>query len=105
MLESLNKDLQLKTVVAAYGFPEYVKPYDCREGNCATILVYPDIGMLVGIYITNNGGNDNPQLAILPDTTVDRVSFIEPGMENFQKMSIFQYHGSLMDWKEYGKYP
>ncbi len=105
-LSSINKDLNLEEIIAVYGFPRYVKPFDCREGNCDTILIYPNLGMLLDVYIGNLGIDDvSPQIEILPGTIVYRVYFIETGMENFQKMSIFQYHGSLMVWKGYGQYP
>lgn len=105
LANSSSESLYLKEIVAKYGFPKYVKPYDCREGMCATVLVYPDRGMLLDVFMKNSGTVSDPQIEIVPDTVVDRVYFIEPGMENFQKVLDFQDYDLLMDWKEYGKYP
>ena len=101
-----DKKLFVKTIVASYDFPGYVKPYDCREGKCETALVYPDVGMFLSVFIENTRqDNDSPQIEILPDTIVDRVYFIEPGTGSF--LNLFQFPESelLMDWKGYGEYP
>ncbi len=100
-----DRKLLLKTIIASYANPEYVKPYDCREGMCETVLVYPDFGMLLNVFIENTGKLNNPQIKILPDTIVDRVYFIERGMENFKKIPDFQDYDLLMKWKGYGEYP
>lgn len=100
-----DRKLLLKTVIASYANPEYVKPYDCREGMCITVLVYPDFGMLLDVFIKNEGTISNPQIEIFPDTIIDRVYFIERGIENFQKIPDFQDYDLLMKWKGYGEYP
>lgn len=100
-----DQKLLLKSSVAAYNSPEYVKPYDCRGDMCSAVLVYPDIGMLLDIFIKNKGNTNNPRIDILPDTVVERVYFILPGMENFQKIPDFQDYDLLMKWKGYGEYP
>jgi len=101
-----DKKLFVKTIAASYNDPEYVKPYDCREGMCITALVYPDLGMFLSVFIENTGkDNDSPQIEILPDTIVDRVYFIEPGTESFLTLLQFQEAELLMDWKGYGEYP
>jgi hypothetical protein len=97
--------LHLATVVASYDAPEYVKPYDCREGMCSTALIYPDLGMFLSIFIENAGTINNPQFEILPDAIIDRVYFIEQGMNNFQNRITFQDYDLLTDWKGYGEYP
>ena len=105
LANSSNQSLYLKDIVNKYGFPKYVKPYDCREGMCTAVLVYPDFGMLLDIFIMNKGTVTNPQIEILPDTVIDRVYFIEQGIENFQKIPDFQEYDLLMKWKDYGEYP
>jgi hypothetical protein len=101
-----DRKLLLKTIIASYDNPEYVKPYDCREGMCSTALVYPDLGMLLSVFVENKGANnDSPQFEILPNTVVDRVYFIEPGMENSQNYLGFQDNVPIMVWKGYGEYP
>ncbi len=103
---SSSRNWHLETIVTSYDFPKYVQAFDCRNGMCITTLIYPNIGMFLDVFVENKGtSSESPQVEILPDTIVDRVYFIEPGMENFQKMSISQSRGSLMDWKGYGQYP
>jgi hypothetical protein len=97
--------LQLEKVIASYNAPEYVKPYDCREGMCLTALIYSDFGMFLSIFIENTGTINNPQFEILPDTIIDRVYFIEPGLDKFQSRIAFQDYDLLMAWKGYGEYP
>jgi len=105
-LGSTNKNLYLKEVVAAYSFPKYVNPFDCRDGMCDTVLVYLDLGVLLTVFVENKGvNNDTPRLEILPETIVYRVYFIEPGMENSQNYLGSQDNAPIMDWKGYGEYP
>jgi hypothetical protein len=99
-----DRKLLLKTIVASYNEPKYVKPYDCREGMCETALLYPDIGMFVSVFIENKGSSEDPRFDILPDTVVYRVYFIKQGMESFQKIPDFQEYDLLMEWKGYGEY-
>ena len=101
-----DRKLLLKSIVASYDYPQYVKPYDCREGMCLTALVYTDLGMFLSVFIENTGtGSDWPQIEILPDTIVDRVYFIEPGLKSFLSDPEFQESDLLMEWKGYDKYP
>jgi hypothetical protein len=106
-----ERKLLLKTIVASYNEPEYVKPYDCREGMCVTALVYPDEGLILSVFVENTGYNSsqeedpNPEIEILPDTVVNRVYFIEPGLESFRNLLRLQAADPIMDWKGYGKYP
>jgi len=107
-LGSTNEDLQLNGVVAAYDFPKYVQPFDCRDGWCATALIYPDLGMLLEVFVTNeNEDNAAPQIEILPETIVYRVYFIKPGIED--TLNFLRSENSLltidMEWKGYGEYP
>jgi hypothetical protein len=100
-----DQKLFVKTIFASYNYPEYVKPYDCREGMCSTALVYSDLGLLLNVFIENTGKTNNPQIEILPDTVVNRVYFIEPGIENFRNLFEIQENDLLMDWKGFGTYP
>lgn len=105
-LGSINNDLQFKKVVEFYAFPEYVQPYDCRDGMCSTALIYPDLGMLLGVFVINE--NDNftaPQIEILPETIVDRVYFTEPGAESARNLLRSGNMPPVMAWKGYGAYP
>ena len=100
-----DRKLLLKTIVASYNEPKYLKPIECREGECAIALVYPSEGMFLTVYIKYNGiANASPQFDILPDSIIDRVYFIEPGIEKFQETFIQDY-GLPMEWKGYGEYP
>jgi hypothetical protein len=100
-----DRKLLLKTIVASYNEPKYVKPIECREGECEIALVYPSEGMFLTVYIKYNGiANASPQFEILPDSIIDRVYFIEPGIEKFQEYFIQDY-GLPMKWKGYGEYP
>ena len=101
-----DRKLLLKTIVASYNNPEYVEPIDCREGKCVTALVYPDLGMVLEVFVDNKRiMNDPPQFEILPNTVVDRVGFIEPGIDSFNKIPNFEDYNLLMKWKGYGEYP
>jgi hypothetical protein len=103
---SSSKEWYLERVVASYGFPKYVQPYDCRDGMCLTALVYPDMGIALSVFVENKGNKDNLyQIEIRPDLIVDRVFFIERGIDNFLKLPGFQDTSLLMDWKGYGNYP
>lgn len=97
--------LDLESIVMSYNYPEYVKPYDCREEKCSAMLVYPDLGMLLDIYVENTGTVESPNINILPTTTVRRVYFIEKGLDNFEAIPDFQEYDLLMKWHGYGKYP
>lgn len=101
-----NSEILLEKIIASYGDPKYVKTYDCRNSMCATFLIYPDLGMLVDVFVENTGRDDeNFQIEILPEVISNDVIFIESGMENFKKITSFQDYGSPMDWKGYGIYP
>ena len=100
-----DRKLFVKTIVASYNYPEYVKPYDCREGMCITALVYPDLGMLLSVFIENRGEINSPQIEILPETVVNRVYFIEQGIENFLDLFLIQENDLLIEWMGYGEYP
>jgi len=106
LVNTSDGTLHLETIIAFHNYPKYVKPYDCREGMCSTILIYPELGMLLSVFIRNTGTTgDVPQIEILPDTVVDRVYFIEPEMENFQTHIVFQDYDWLWEWKGYDEYP
>jgi len=102
---SPEKQLNLKEVVTTYGYPDYVKPYDCREGMCSTILIYPESGLFLGVFIRDTGTVDAPEIEILPETIVKSAYFFQPGLENFQKLIAFQDNNLPMEWKGYGEYP
>ena len=73
---------------------------------CLTALVYPDLGMYLSVFVENKGVSNNlSQVEILPDTIVDRVYFIERGIESFKKIPDFQMDGLFLKWKGYGQYP
>lgn len=101
-----DSEIMLQTIIESYGEPKYVKTYDCRNSMCAAFLIYPNLGMLVDVFVENTGKNDeNLQVEILPEIVSYDVFFIEPGMENFKKITSFQDYGSPMEWKGYGEYP
>jgi len=105
-LGSINEDLQIEKVVAFYNFPKYVQPFDCRDGMCDTALIYPDLGMLLAVFVTNeNESNAVPRIIILPETTVYRVYFIEPGKERSQNFLRSDITPLMLEWKGYGEYP
>jgi hypothetical protein len=101
-----DKKLLLEMIIASYNDPQYVYPYDCREGMCTIDLVYPDMGMFLSIFIENKGvSHDVPQFEIRSDTVVNRIYFIEPGIEKFQNSFGSEQPALLMPWKGYSKYP
>lgn len=100
-----EQKVPLRMVVNTYGFPQYLKPYDCREGRCSTALIYPDLGMFLSVYVSNIGTTSNPRFEILADTSVNRVYFIKKGLENFEKIPDFQDYDLLTEWGGYREYP
>jgi len=102
---SNDKKLLLETVAGSYGNPAYVKPYDCRIGMCSTVLVYPDSGMLLNVFLEDAGDKSNHRLRIESDTAVEYVIFFPPGLENFERMAEYQEYDLLMEWHGYGEYP
>ncbi len=100
-----DSKLLSKEVVASYGYPEYVKPFDCREGMCESLLLYSDLGMFLTVFVRNTGTTDHPQFEVSPDTAITRVYFIERGLESFQRIPDFQDYDLLWGWKGYGQYP
>ncbi len=99
-----DKKLPLVTVIKAYGVPKYVEPYDCREGMCITALVYPEMGMVLDIFVPNTGNMDGPRIEILATTAIDRVYFLKEGLDGFKMFPELQRH-KLMKWKGYATYP
>lgn len=103
--DSPDKDLHFKTIVEEYGNPSFVELYDCQLRMCSTILVYPDIGLLVDAYLEDNMEGANPsQVTVQPNIVVSGVYFIPVGLENFKKIPEFQEH-DVLEWKGYGEYP
>ncbi len=100
-----DRNLLLKDVVASYGYPEYVKPFDCREGTCTPLLVYPDLGIFLRVFLENTGSVDRPQFEVLADTVIHRICFMEKGIEAFRKVADLQEYALLWEWKGYGEYP
>lgn len=106
-----DRKLLLKTIVASYNEPDYVKPYDCRQGMCITALVYPDVGMFLSVFVENTSSSSFqeddpfPEIEVLPETVVNRVYFIEPGIKNFQNILQLQESDLIIDWNGYGAYP
>jgi hypothetical protein len=99
-----DKRLPVKTVVAFYNYPKYLKPDDCREGMCTVLLIYPDQGMFLSVYVENTGNTTAPKFMVLPDTSVDRIYFFAPGIASFQELSFHNFD-LLLDWNEYREYP
>jgi len=98
--------LLLKTIIASYDVPKYVKPYDCREEMCSTALIYPDLGMFLSVFLENRGTNSEMfQVEIQPETVVNRVYFIEPGIKSFLNLYRLQESDTLIAWKGYDEYP
>lgn len=102
-----DAEILLQTIIASYGDPKYVKPHDCRDGMCPTLLIYPDLGLWVSVFVENtNEDNEDPHIEILPTIASNRVVFIKSGMGNAKKeLSLFQDDRLTMEWKGYGVYP
>ena len=107
-LGSQNDNLSLTKIADVYGFPDYLKPYDCREGHCAVFLIYLELGMVLEAFVENKSehldSNEIAQIDISPQTTVGKVYFYEPETDQFE--SFYSHHsGFLAVWKGYGRYP
>ena len=90
-------------MVASYGYPSFVELYDCRDGMCSVLLLYPSSGMLLDIFLEDIGQGTN-QVKIQPSTAIESVLFFPVGMENFTKMPEYQEH-DLLTWYGYSNYP
>ena len=101
---STDGKLPLDMIMASYNKPSFVELYDCREGMCSTAIVYPDIGLLVDLFLEEMGNKDIYQVNIQPGDVVSGVCFFEPGLEIFLNWPDFQGH-KLLEWKGYGQYP
>jgi hypothetical protein len=106
ILSSVDSKLTLEAFVALYDYPSFVVPDDCRNGMCVTALVYPDLGMFLNVFVENKGwDNSTIQVEILPVTIIDRVYFIEQGMENFQNFYLIpEDQVPIIEWNGYGNY-
>jgi hypothetical protein len=106
VLDLVQSKLTLETLVASYGYPSHIEPYDCQQGDslgmCLTMLIYPDLGMLVDTDLKDLG---NHRVEVQPETEIWRITLIQPGLENYKKIPDFQDYGILMEWKGYGSYP
>ncbi len=102
-----DSGILLQTITTSYGDPKYVKPHDCRDGMCPTLLIYPDLGLWVSVFVENaSEDNEDPRIVILPTIVSNRVVFIKSGMENAKKeLSLFQDDLLTMEWKGYSVYP
>jgi hypothetical protein len=100
---STEAKLFLEKVVDSYGSPSFVELYDCREGKCSTLLIYPNSGILLNVFLDNVGENSN-QVKVSADSVIENVILIPTGLENFQKMPEYQGY-NLFPWKGYSNYP
>ncbi len=108
MGSSSDNKLLFKTMVASYGEPEYVKPYDCNIEvvRCYVALIYPDLGMFLELYIENKGGDaESAKFEISPDNEIYRVHFFEAGIENLPNLYNVHEDEAPIPWKGFGKYP
>lgn len=105
-LGNSNEDeLLLNQIVDIYKTPDYIKLYDCRNGTCATVLIYPKIGLLVDLYLKDISLDYHKnQISLKSNDRVYGVYFIEPGIDNFSGLSVFE-EGELLQWDGYGLYP
>lgn len=102
---SLNDDLTLSKIVSVYGDASYLTLYDCRQGMCSTMLVYPQIGLLVDLFVEDKIADGvASRVVIEANDVVSNVYFMPPGMDNFKNQEEFQGQ-SLIDWRGYGEYP
>lgn len=105
-LSSTISDLQLENIVEVYGFPKNVQPFDCRDGMCDTGLIYPDLGIMLCVYVSNiNEDNLAPQVKISSETIVYRIYFMEVGAANSSEYLAYISNSPVMHWKGYGTYP
>ena len=106
-LATVNSNLTLDKVIPYYSYPGYVVPEDCRYGMCVTVLVYPELGLVLEVFVENKGWDSHTiQVEILPDAIIDRAYFTKPGMENFrQNFLVTGEDVPVMEWKGYGEYP
>ena len=104
IVSSSDYELHVDEVVAVYGEPGYVEAYDCRAGMCETVLVFPELGMLLDVFVRNNREAEAPQVGIQPGTAVQKVVFFPAGLKNFKEKPEYQGY-PLWEWKGYGDYP
>ena len=104
----LDNKLLFKTIVGTYGEPEYVKPYDCNVEivMCSVALIYPNLGIVLSIYIENKGETaKTPEFELSPDNVIDRVYFLKTGIESIPNFYNLEESEVPIPWKGFGKYP
>jgi hypothetical protein len=105
---SIDKDLFLETIITSQGEPAYLEMYDCRlldneKAMCPTILVYPNKGLLIDVFLEDTGEAGTHEINIQPSAIVSGVYFMKPGIENFKALPEFQEY-ELLEWKGYTVY-
>jgi hypothetical protein len=103
-----DNKLSVKSIVAVYDEPDYVKPYDCggEVTMCSIALIYPDLGMCIHIYKENKGGDaESPHFEVSATDDINRVYFFESGLENFPNLYTLRENEVPLHWKGFGEYP
>lgn len=100
ILTSVGKQpLLLNRVIDKYGTPEFVHPFDCREGMCEVNIVFPQLGMALDLFVPNRRG----QITIEPTSSVINVLFYAGDLEHYRELPE-NSEGDIQNWIGYGVY-
>lgn len=102
---SSDQKLYLKSVIASFGPPTFVQPYDCREGMCSTALAYPDQGMMLEVFVKNLADDNGHQVKIESNVEIYSVRFFIPEFIEYNNMLMDEKYIFTTKWKGYGTYP
>jgi len=101
-----EEDLKISEIFTLSGSPEYVNILGCfgeiTRSYCNVHLVYPSIGMSVGLYLPDQG-KDEHKVELTSDSNVRTIVFYDPGVSNYiEALGVWD---NLIQWSGYKEYP
>jgi len=100
-----EENLRISEIFSLYGPPEYVNIIGCfgelTRSSCDVHLVYPKIGMSLGLYLPDQGRNGH-KVEITSDSNVRTINLFNPGVNNYlEALGVFD---NLVIWTGYQEY-
>jgi hypothetical protein len=100
-----KEDLKINEIFTFYGPPEYVNIIGCfgeiTRSSCDAHLVYPKIGMSVGLYLPDQG-KDEHQVELTSNSNVRTIVFYNPGVSSYlEALGVFDNRITWSGYKEY----
>jgi hypothetical protein len=91
------QSLTVDEVITAYGLPTNVQA-GRLQGNSGLYIIYMDKGLILDTTLPVR----NEKVFVSPDTRVNNLFFIPPGVDNYLKFMKSYYN--ISEWKGYGSY-